>query len=155
MADVHNKETRSRNMAAITSKKTRPEIRIKFLFEQMGMINIAEDQKEYYGHPDLIYVVNGRTVCIFVHGCFWHGHDCYAFRLPTTNTAFWYQKIMANQRRDREVSNFYRGHKNYRFLVIWECTIRGRKKLAHSYLKQVIKQWLDSDKQALEIAPQE
>lgn len=73
------------------------------------------------GRPDFTF--RKQKVCIFVHGCFWHGcPNCY--RMPRTNTAFWATKVSGNQARDRRVKRELRA-KGYRVLVVWECQLRG------------------------------
>ena len=61
---------------------------------------------------------------IFVHGCFWHGHDCRMFKLPATRTEFWREKIAANQERDRTAIEVLR-EAGWRVLIVWECFLRG------------------------------
>jgi DNA mismatch endonuclease (patch repair protein) len=71
-------------------------------------------------------VFASRRAAVFVHGCFWHGHDCSYFRLPTTRPEFWLAKITANRKRDAVVSAAL-AEAGWRQLTIWECAIRGKK----------------------------
>ncbi|SUB70789.1 Very short patch repair protein [Pluralibacter gergoviae] len=68
---------------------------------------------------------------IFTHGCFWHRHDCYLFRLPATRREFWLNKIDANVRRDRRDAARL-AEQGWRVLVVWECALRGKHRLSDS-----------------------
>ena len=98
MADWLTKEHRHKNMSAIRSKNTKPEILVrKFLFSRGFRYRLNHSRLP--GHPDIV-LRKYRTV-IFVNGCFWHGHDgCKYFVLPKTNTEFWENKIKGNKERD-------------------------------------------------------
>src|SRR5688572_30101895 len=98
MADVHSKQIRSYNMSRIRGKDTKPEILVrKFLFSNGFRFRIHD--KGLSGKPDIV-LRKYRTV-IFVHGCFWHGHnECSYFVIPKSNTQFWVKKIRGNQEND-------------------------------------------------------
>lgn len=83
------------------------------------------------GKPDLVFP-RYRTV-VFVHGCFWHGHDCHLFRLPKTRTEFWRQKIEGNRERDARVIRNLEAA-GWRVLVVWECGWRGQPATARDAL---------------------
>jgi len=87
-------------MSRIRSKDTRPEMAVRRLVHGMGY-RYRLHAKELPGRPDLVF--RPRRKVIFVHGCFWHGHDCPLFTLPGTRTDFWKEKIDRNCDRDREV----------------------------------------------------
>lgn len=76
------------------------------------------------GRPDIV-LPKYRTV-VFVHGCFWHGHDCPLYRLPKTRTEFWEEKIGKNRARDQKVVAMLE-ECGWRVLVLWECSLRGLK----------------------------
>jgi DNA mismatch endonuclease, patch repair protein len=120
MADVHSKATRSRNMAAIRSRNTKPEKLLRSALHRKG-IRFRVHVSALPGRPDL--VLAKYNAVIFVNGCFWHGHDCDAFCWPATRKKFWRAKIITNQSRDRRVLEDLRAH-GWRCLTIWECTIR-------------------------------
>jgi DNA mismatch endonuclease (patch repair protein) len=78
---------------------------------------------------------------IFIHGCFWHGHDCRYFRWPKTRRAFWREKIVANRKRDAAVQAALQ-KEGWRSLVIWECAMRGRGEAAISTAVEQAANWL-------------
>jgi DNA mismatch endonuclease (patch repair protein) len=122
MTDAHTKATRSKNMAAIKNRGTKPEKKLLFLLRKRGyspLLNV----KELPGTPDLVLPEYG--VVIFVHGCFWHGHeDCKYFRLPATRPEFWLNKIMLSKQRDEEcITQLFA--ENYRVAIFWECSLRS------------------------------
>lgn len=91
---------RHNNMAAIRSSGTKPERIVRQYLWRRGF-RYRLNSPRLPGHPDL--VLRKYRTCIFVNGCFWHGHaDCGGFRLPKTNVAFWQRKIERNKERDRE-----------------------------------------------------
>ena len=122
MADVHTNEVRSKNMAAIKAKDTKPELYIRKALFKKGFRYKLHDKK-LPGKPDLVFPK--YKAVIFVHGCFWHGHDCHLFKWPSTRPDFWYQKIKRNIEVDK---NNYKKLKKYgwRVLTIWECALKGK-----------------------------
>lgn len=93
MADVHDKATRSKNMRAIATRDTAIEKRIAALLTGAGFTFVAQD-RALPGRPD--FALPDYRCVIFTHGCFWHHHDCYLFKVPATRTAFWLDKIAGN-----------------------------------------------------------
>lgn len=90
---------RSENMRRIRSSDTAPEIAVRLLVRTLGFPGYRLHRKDLPGKPDIAYV--GRKKAIFVHGCFWHGHDCKeGSRRPKSNTGYWLPKIENNARRD-------------------------------------------------------
>jgi DNA mismatch endonuclease Vsr len=121
MADVHSKAVRSYNMSRIRSKDTGPEIQVrKFLFSRGYRFKLHD--RELPGKPDIV-LPKYRTA-IFVHGCFWHGHDgCRFFVVPKTRTEWWLAKINRNKLLDRiNVTSLIQ--MNWRVLSIFECQLR-------------------------------
>lgn len=122
MADCLTKEQRHKNMSAIRSKDTKPEILVrKFLFSRGFRYRL--NHPNLPGHPDI--VLKKYNTVIFVNGCFWHGHDrCKYFILPKTNTEFWENKIKANKERDikeqRELTAM-----GWHCITIWECQLKS------------------------------
>ena len=105
MADVHNKATRSKNMRAIGTRDTAIEKRIAGLLTAAGFEFRVQDAT-LAGRPD--FVIDAYQCIIFTHGCFWHHHDCYLFKVPATRTDFWLEKIGRNvERGKRDVSQLY------------------------------------------------
>lgn len=121
MADVVDKATRSRMMAGIRAKNTIPERIVRKELFARG-IRFRLHAKGLSGRPDL--VLRKYRAVIFVHGCFWHGHDCKFFRMPRTNIRFWEAKINGNKKRDAENASKLR-REGWRVLVLWECALRG------------------------------
>lgn len=124
MSDVHDKQTRSYNMSRIKGKDTKPEIQVrKFLFANGFRYKLHD--KKLAGKPDI--VLPKLRTAIFVHGCFWHGHEnCKYFVVPKTRTKFWLEKIHSNKKRDEE--NFL-GLRNegWKVFSIFECELKGQK----------------------------
>lgn len=121
MADIVSAEQRSRNMAAIRSRDTKPEVYLrKLLFAKGYRYRIAD--KSVPGHPDIF--LRKYNTAIFVHGCFWHRHpDCKYAYTPKSRVEFWQKKFDDNVRRDRIVQNELK-ERNIRCLIVWECTIK-------------------------------
>jgi DNA mismatch endonuclease (patch repair protein) len=125
MADVHTKEIRSYNMSRIRSKNTKPEMLVrKFLFSKGFRYRLH--YKLLPGKPDII-LIKYKTV-VFVHGCFWHGHEnCKYFAVPKTRTEWWLQKIRRNKERD--ISALVELKKlGWKVITIFECELKGDKK---------------------------
>ena len=124
MADVHSKETRSYNMSKIRSKNTKPEILVRKFLHAQGF-RYRLNVKDMPGKPDIV-LPKYKTV-IFVHGCFWHGHEgCQYYVVPKTKTEWWLNKINGNINRDSK-SELQLTGKGWKIIKIWEC---GLKKLA-------------------------
>jgi len=124
MADVHNKRIRSYNMSQIRSKDTKPELLVrKFLFANGFRYKLHD--KKLSGKPDI--VLPKLKSVIFVHGCFWHGHDnCKYFVVPKTRTNWWLQKINRNKQLD--LKNFLRlKNEGWKVFSIFECELKGTK----------------------------
>jgi DNA mismatch endonuclease, patch repair protein len=108
-------------MRAIKSANTRPEILVRKALHAAGF-RFRLHSKNLPGKPDIV-LPKYRTV-IFVHGCFWHGHDCKYFKAPKTRTEFWLNKIAKNKRRDK-INADKLIELGWRVLVVWECDTRG------------------------------
>jgi len=124
MADVHSKETRSYNMSRIRGKNTKPEMIVrKFLFSKGYRYRLHD--KNLPGKPDII-LPKYKTV-IFIHGCFWHGHEgCRYYVIPKTRTDWWVEKINRNKEKDEE-SRDKLTRADWRILTIFECELKGKK----------------------------
>jgi DNA mismatch endonuclease, patch repair protein len=121
MADVHSPATRSRNMAAIRSTNTKPEMRVRSALHALGY-RFRLHRKDLPGRPDIV-LPRLRTV-IFVHGCFWHCHRCkYGSVVPATRADFWAAKRQGNVARDRRNRSALR-RAGWRVFVLWECEVR-------------------------------
>lgn len=122
MPDIVDALTRSRMMSGIRSTNTKPERLVRKALHALGY-RYRLHSPDVPGRPDLVFP-RLRTA-VFVHGCFWHGHDCPLFRLPGTRTEFWQEKISRNMRRDSLVREQVLAA-GWRHFTIWECAIRGR-----------------------------
>ena len=123
--DIKSPEERSKNMAAIHSKNTKPEIYLRKLLFAKGY-RYGVNSKSVPGHPD-IYMKKYNTA-IFVHGCFWHRHEgCKYAYMPKSRVEFWQKKFVANVSRDEFVRKELKG-KKIKVVIVWECTIKEMKK---------------------------
>lgn len=140
MTDTVSPATRSRNMASIKSKNTKPEILIRKALHAKGF-RYRLHVKNLTGKPDLVFPK--YSAVIFVHGCFWHGHDCHLFRLPKSNVDYWEVKISKNiERDDLAIKRLMSA--GWRVGVVWECALRGRSKVNLVELIGLIETWLHS-----------
>ena len=121
--DKFSPEKRSRNMAQIKGKNTKPEILVRSLLHCMGY-RFRLHGKKLPGKPDI--VLAKYKAVIFVHGCFWHGHEnCKRATLPETRPEFWEKKISGNRIRD---NNNIAALENlgYRCLIVWQCELKDK-----------------------------
>lgn len=145
MADVVDPATRSRMMGGIRSRNTKPEILIRSLLHRQGF-RFRLHVRNLPGKPDMVFPRYHAVV--FVHGCFWHGHDCPLFKWPGTRPEFWREKIGRNQNND------YRARKalvaaGWRVGIVWECAIRGAGKDLGEVTRRLA-DWLHSDEPFME-----
>lgn len=141
MVDIVSPAKRSEMMSGIKGKDTKPEMAIRKSLFKMGF-RYRLHYKKLPGKPDLVFP-KYRAV-IFVNGCFWHGHDCYLFRLPKTRPEFWKAKIESNIFRDKKVREKLK-ETNWRVLDIWECAVRGKSRLPEKVLIQKVASWILGD----------
>ncbi len=150
MADVVDASTRSRMMSGISGKNTRQEIEIRKRLFALGFRYKLHDKK-LPGKPDIVFPK--YKAAIFVHGCFWHAHDCHLFHLPATRKAFWKAKLEGTKARDiKHLSALKK--LGWRVLIIWECTYRGAGKDYECEIYRVIDKtakWLTSQSKYSEI----
>lgn len=130
--DKLSPERRSENMRRIRGKDTSPELAVRKLCRELGFAGYRIHRKELPGKPDLVWV--GRKLAIFVHGCFWHAHDCSeGLRKPKTNQQYWIPKIERNLQRDTENIRTLRAA-GWDVLIIWECEIGDQSLLSKKLL---------------------
>lgn len=138
MADVHSPETRSKNMRAIRTRDTAIENRLAVLLAELGFSYRVQD-KALPGKPD--FVLDDHRTIIFVHGCFWHHHHCYLFKVPATRTEFWMGKIGANVERDkRYIAQL--SEAGWKVLAVWECALRGKYRLEAEEMASRLEEWI-------------
>lgn len=117
--DTVTREQRSIIMSKIHGRNTAPEIVVSSTLHKLGY-RFRRHREDLPGKPDFVFP--GRQCVIFVHGCFWHGHDCKRGRLPTSNVVFWERKIGGNKERDRRVHQQLET-KGWKVLTVWQCEI--------------------------------
>ncbi|MCC5786732.1 MAG: DNA mismatch endonuclease Vsr [Phycisphaerales bacterium] len=123
MADTLTPEQRSRCMSKVRSKNTAPERLVAAELRARG-IRCRRHAKNLPGAPD--FVVTRAKIAIFVHGCWWHAHNCpRGSRTPKTNRRYWSQKIARNVTRDRRAARELRAQ-GWSVWTIWECRLKGR-----------------------------
>ena len=118
--DSVSPEKRSAMMRAVAQKNTAPELLLRKTLHAHGY-RYRLHAKNLPGRPDIVFP--GRRAAIFVHGCFWHGHDCRAGRRPGTRRDYWLPKIEENIRRDARKTAALRDL-GWRTLTVWECELR-------------------------------
>jgi DNA mismatch endonuclease (patch repair protein) len=120
-------EARSRTMRAVKSRDTTPEMIVRRMVHAMGK-RYRLHRADLPGKPDLTFPRLKKI--IFVHGCFWHGHDCKrGARAPKENADYWAKKISCNKERDAKTQEALRGM-GWDVLVIWECQLKDKTALA-------------------------
>jgi DNA mismatch endonuclease (patch repair protein) len=128
-ADVFSIEKRSAVMRAVKSRDTGPELAVRAAVRALGYARRYRlNGASLPGKPDIVFGALRKAV--FVHGCFWHGHDCKrGARQPKDNAAYWHAKIARNVERDRVALKALK-REGWSALVIWECETRDADKLA-------------------------
>ena len=134
-------------MAAVKSGNTVPELQLRRALHARGL-RYRLHVKGLAGKPDLVFPK--RRAALFVHGCFWHGHDCGACRIPQTNNEYWTGKIGRNVRRDRQTLETLSAS-GWRVATVWECALRGPKKLPIEDISDAVFKWLGGDGPRLDI----
>jgi len=146
MPDKFSKETRSRMMSGIKSKNTKPEIMIrKELFGHGFRYRLHNGKLP--GKPDMVF--RKYLAVVFIHGCFWHGHDCRYFVWPKSNKDFWREKINGNKKNDKKVISELQDM-GYRICIVWECITRDQVLFPKAIKKLV--SWLVGSKAFMEIS---
>ena len=134
MTDVFTPEQRSRVMRRVKGKDTAPELKVRRLLHRLGA-RFRLHRKDLPGAPDI--VLPGRRLAIFVHGCFWHGHDCArGARVPKQNRDYWLGKVGRNRERDAANRAALQAL-GWRVETIWECELKNAD--LESRLSQVLR----------------
>lgn len=134
-------------MAAIKGRHTKPELLIRKALHAAGL-RYRLHAKHLPGKPDLVFPRH-RAV-IFVHGCFWHEHDCHLFKWPTTRTDFWREKIGRNVVNDERATRSLL-ESGWRVALVWECALKGRTRLNFADAMQRLITWIGSGEQTVTI----
>ena len=126
---------RSENMRRIRGKDTAPELVVRKLCREMGFTGYRIHRKDLPGKPDIAWI--SRKLAIFVHGCFWHGHDCAeGIRKPKSNQGYWIPKIERNRQRDAENIAALQAM-GWKSLVVWECEIKDKPLLSNKFQRHL------------------
>lgn len=132
-------------MARIRVQNTKPEVLLRKALWHRGFRYRLHD-RSLPGTPD--FVLPQFRAVVFVHGCFWHGHDCALFVVPATNTDFWMGKIDMNRERDRRALEALCAG-GWRVCTVWECAFRGPKRSGVDDVADRIGRWLHSRRKML------
>lgn len=124
-------EIRSKIMAAIKSKDTGPELVIRKALHRLGY-RYTLHQRDLPGKPDVVFP--SRWKALFVHGCFWHGHNCSKGRSPKTNRAFWRNKVRNNKSRDLRTSRALR-RAGWSAMTVWQCQTGNLERLVEKIVR--------------------
>jgi DNA mismatch endonuclease (patch repair protein) len=146
MVDVVDGKTRSRMMSGIRSRNTKPEILIRSLLHRHGF-RFRLHVRDLPGKPDI--VLPRYHAVVFVHGCFWHGHDCPLFKWPGTRPDFWREKIGRNRLNDDRAKETLLEN-GWRVGIVWECALRGAGNNIEG-VAQGLADWLRSDTPLIEV----
>lgn len=150
MADTVPPEIRSRMMSAIRGKDTKPELAIRKGLHRLGF-RYALHSTRFPGKPDMVFP-KYRAV-IWVHGCYWHGHECRDGKPASSNREYWGPKIVRN--RERDVRNLAAVEAaGWRSLVIWECAFRRKGSEALAEVVRRAAKWVREDNGSAEIDSQ-
>ncbi len=117
-------------MRAVKGRDTTPELAVRKILHSIAPFYRLH-RRDLPGAPDIAYI--GRKKVIFVHGCFWHGHDCKrGARMPKANADYWAKKIAGNRARDEEHRAAY-AEMGWRVLTVWECEMRDEAALRRRF----------------------
>ena len=147
MADIVPAEVRSRMMSGIRSTNTKPELLLRKALHARGFRYRLHDP-DLPGKPDI--VLSRHRAVVFVHGCFWHGHNCHLFKWPATRPEFWTAKIGRNREVDARTTVAME-ERGWRQATIWECALKGRTRLPLEEVANACARWIRSDMHRIEI----
>jgi DNA mismatch endonuclease (patch repair protein) len=147
MTDIVTPEKRSLMMAGIKGKNTKPELVMRSGLHALGF-RYRLHVKNLPGKPDMVFPKHNAV--LFIHGCFWHGHDCYLFKWPSSRIDFWTTKINRNKEID-QISIEKLRNAGWRVGIIWECSLKGKFRLPLASVIEECAQWLLSEHDILEI----
>jgi DNA mismatch endonuclease, patch repair protein len=137
MPDNHTPQQRSKNMRAVHGKNTGPELFIRSMLHRLGY-RFRLHRKDLAGTPDIVFPI--RKSVVFVHGCFWHGHDCARGKQPSSNVDFWRRKIARNKERDGFTKERLRNN-GWKVLTVWACETKNPHRL-----EQRVSRFLDQSR---------
>jgi DNA mismatch endonuclease (patch repair protein) len=130
LTDNLSREQRTIAMRRVKAQDTSPEILVRQLLRAVGAIGYRLHRKDLPGKPDIAFI--GRKLAIFVHGCFWHGHDCMrGRRVPKSNCEYWIAKIAKNKARDSTNQELLKKN-GWNVMIVWECETKNRSAISES-----------------------
>jgi DNA mismatch endonuclease (patch repair protein) len=139
-------EGRRRNMSAVRSKNTAPEIELRRMLHREGY-RFRLHPRHLPGRPDLS--LPRFKAVVFVNGCFWHAHECEKFRWPKTRVEFWQEKLMTNRARDvANIADLTAA--GWRVAVVWECALTPADQMAAT--STLLEAWLRSSASRIDLA---
>lgn len=147
MTDTVKPEVRSRMMAAIKGRDTGPELSIRKGLHSLGF-RYSLHSRNLPGKPDIVF--RKYRAVVWVHGCFWHGHDCGEAREPASNMHYWSPKIQRTRDRDAAARKAVEAM-GWRCLTIWECSIRGKGAIGTETVIERAARWFLSGDPSAEI----
>jgi DNA mismatch endonuclease (patch repair protein) len=134
-------------MASVGQKNTGAELLLRKALHRLGLRYRVHDRSKP-GSPDLVFAHFNAVV--FVHGCYWHWHECHRSTIPESRREFWTEKFTANRLRDKRNVDALRVA-GWRVLTVWECALRGKTAIPASVVAQSVKTWLGSSQTVGEI----
>jgi DNA mismatch endonuclease (patch repair protein) len=135
--DIVDPKTRSKMMSAIKSKNTTPELKLRKALFARGL-RYSLHNKKLQGSPDMVFTKYKSIV--FIHGCFWHMHNCYLANMPKTNASFWKEKLLSNVKRDKRNIEILE-KMGWRVMVVWQCVLGGKSQfVSDTVLASIIEQ---------------
>ena len=134
MTDTLTPVERAQRMRSVRQFDTDIEMRVRSLIHRSGY-RFSLGRRDLPGSPDI--VLSKHKVVCFVHGCFWHGHDCRAGRLPATNHEWWAAKIDANRKRD-EAAAAECSETGWRVLTVWQCALKGKCRMSCEEVRRAL-----------------
>lgn len=121
MSDVYPTDKRSAVMRRVKGRDTTPEVKVRRALTALGA-RYRLHRKDLPGSPDIVFP--GRRLALFVHGCFWHGHDCArGARVPKANRDYWVAKLARNRARDAWSRTALEAA-GWRVEILWECELK-------------------------------
>ncbi|RLL74181.1 DNA mismatch endonuclease Vsr [Ochrobactrum soli] len=147
MVDIVPPDVRSKMMAGIRGKNTKPELQVRRALHAEGFRYRLHDAK-LPGKPDMVFPKHRAVV--LVHGCFWHGHNCHLFRLPVSRSEFWQAKIQGNVERDHKTIMALL-HNGWRVGTVWECALKGKTRRTEGEVVGTLAGWLRGEAPEVEI----
>lgn len=136
------------NMSRIRSRDTRPEIMLRHALHARGL-RYRLNVRGLPGRPDLVFP--SKSAVIFVHGCFWHRHNCDRFKWPRTRKAFWTSKLNLNAQRDIRVLAELKAL-DWRTLIVWECALTGPRRFDIESVADLAVSFVESERSKLQIS---